>query len=101
MGGTLLLLPTSSGRIAALVPYEGPYGLNFSSVAATDEGFGFGFDTRVGTEELGDSESILTEGVRESGGEGASVVGVEGVGDGGGNCSWCFLTIGSTISSCV
>ena len=40
---------------------------------------------------------VLTEGVREIEGEDGRL-GVEVVGEGG-NCSWCFLMIGGTISS--
>lgn len=42
---------------------------------------------------------LVRDGVRETVGEDGRL-GVDIVGDGG-NCSWCFLMIGSTISSCV
>lgn len=94
--GILPLPPTSSGRIAALTPYEGPYGLNFGAGTLAA-----GFDTGDGDGEVRAVGWAFTEGVRDIVGV-DGMLGVEAVGDGGEwNCSWCFLMIGSTISSCV
>lgn len=82
--GILPRPPTSSGRIAALIPYDGPYGLNFGAGTLVT-----GFDTGDGD---GDGEVravgwAFTEGVRDIVGV-DGMPGVEAVGDGGEwNCS--------------